>query len=913
LPFDGPHAPAVVRRVFLGWDGPVLHAAARWIRAELGNALGDVLVALPGARAARRLRELLAESAPANWTPPRVLTQGELVDELVEVERPLAGRLARTLVWEQALESLAADERHVLQRPRDGSVGERLRLAETVRTLHGELAPEGLDFARVAASEWPQALDGEAERWRILARVQDRYRALLAELGLADPHEGRARAIVQGWLDHERRIVLVGVADMNHLLAKALATLAERVHVLVAAPESLADGFDGLGRLRAAFWREREVPLALTAWRVAEKPLDQAELARAALEEWRGELATEDLTLGIGDESVIPYLERQMAECGATTRRAGGTALERTRPYRLLKALARYLRRGGFTELAALARDPDLGALLSGEGDPAAHFDAYFQDHLPRHAGDWLGARANDHAVRRFHERLEASLGERPAKQPLAAWAAPIGAWLARVYTRPLTEENETERVLAEALAHIGAALAELAEVPVTLASGTVSAADALELLLRALATQRIAPSERSEPGSVELVGWLDLALDDAPALILTGFNEGKIPQSLAGHAFLPDAQRARLGLASDAERVARDVYAAHAILATRARCVFVSGRRSSEGDPLVPSRLAFHAPERELPERVLHATPHAESPAARADDDALGTNFACPLDETAKGPTRLRVSAFKSYLASPYTFYLEQVLELKTLDDRTSELDPRRFGTFAHAVLQEFGERGPAASGDAEEVAEYLEQALRRRAAAEFGHTPLPAVILQLEQLAYRLRAFAAHQAARVREGWRIHAIEWKTPTPALLDVDGKPIEITARLDRVDRHPDGRWAILDYKTGEGKKNPREAHRRRDGTWIDLQLPLYHFVGRGLGFSGEPELGYAWIGKDVADTGFFVDPWSADELAEALEVARDVVRRVRAGEFKTVGRLPYEEILKALCGQSTLGVEEEPA
>src|SRR5262245_51220638 len=131
LPFEGVRASGGPRRVFLGWERPVLHSAARWILAELGAELGDVLVAVPGARAARRLRELLALSAPAGWVPPRVLTQGELVDELVRLERPAAGRLVRTLAWERALGELSGAERALLQRPRAGSdeARERLRLA----------------------------------------------------------------------------------------------------------------------------------------------------------------------------------------------------------------------------------------------------------------------------------------------------------------------------------------------------------------------------------------------------------------------------------------------------------------------------------------------------------------------------------------------------------------------------------------------------------------------------------------------------------------------------------------------------------------------------------------------------------------------------------------------------------------
>ncbi|HEX6883897.1 MAG TPA: PD-(D/E)XK nuclease family protein [Planctomycetota bacterium] len=905
--------------MFLGWEQPVLPCAARWILAQLGSELGDVLVAVPGARAARRLRELLAQAAPPVWVPPRVLTQGRLVDELVRLEQPPAGRLVRTLAWERALSELPPAERAHLQRPRPGAgeARERLRLAETVRALHGELAPEGKDFESLARDAWGAELDSEAARWRVLARAQADYRRRIAALGLCDPHEGRARAIAAGAVDTTRRVVLVGVADMNHLLARLIEAVAGRASVLVAAPEAEAAAFDALGRLRSEVWSTRDLPLPLADWRVAEKPVDQAETVRAVLDEWHGTLAPEELVLGVADESVVPYLERQLEDCGVGARRAAGTAVERTRPVRLLRALARYLARRGFAELAALARDPDLARSLGNDPDAPARLDRYHLQHLPWQVGEWLGTRESDQATRAFHDRLEQSLADLAGTEPrpLSEWADPLRTWLARVYPAELDEALEPERVLAEALRLVGEVLGELEEVPPSLALSALHAPEALELLLRGLRGLRVPPPPaETQPGAVELVGWLDLPLDDAPALILTGFNEGRVPEAPGAHAaFLPDSRRTALGLPGDLERLARDVHAATVILSTRARRVFVTARRSAEGDPLVPSRLAFHVPPAEVPERVLRFLPQGDHlHAAPAGDEDAGRSFACPVLPGWVAPRRLRVSAFRTFLSSPYQFYLEHVLGLETLDDRTSELDPRRFGTLAHDALEDLA-AGPHDSADAAEVAGFLVERLRARAAAEFGARPLPAVALQVAQLEHRLRLFAVRQAERAAEGWRIHAVEWKPGEPVWLDVDGTPIELSGKLDRVDVHPDGRWAILDYKTGDRKKSPRDAHRKKDKqkSWIDLQLPLYRELGRGLGLAGEPELGYAWIAKEEHETGFFAGDFTPEELDEALAEARRVVRCVRAGQFGVPGRPPYDEILKAIFGLSTLGGEGE--
>ena len=66
------------------------------------------------------------------------------------------------------------------------------------------------------------------------------------------------------------------------------------------------------------------------------------------------------------------------------------------------------------------------------------------------------------------------------------------------------------------------------------------TASQALQLLLRQIG-ETVDSSGSKRPG-VELLGWLELPLDDSPVLILTGFNEGKIPESINSDAFMPNS-----------------------------------------------------------------------------------------------------------------------------------------------------------------------------------------------------------------------------------------------------------------------------------------------------------------------------------------------------------------------------------
>ena len=108
------------------------------------------------------------------------------------------------------------------------------------------------------------------------------------------------------------------------------------------------------------------------------------------------------------------------------------------------------------------------------------------------------------------------------------------------------------------------------------------------------------------DPAAIELLGWLELPWDDAPALVVTTFNEGCVPASINSDLFLPNALRVRLGLQDNARRYARDAYALSVLLATRERLDLIVARRNSEGDPLPPSRLLFATDAETLASRAL-------------------------------------------------------------------------------------------------------------------------------------------------------------------------------------------------------------------------------------------------------------------------------------------------------------------
>lgn len=271
---------------------------------------------------------------------------------------------------------------------------------------------------------------------------------------------------------------------------------------------------------------------------------------------------------------------------------------------------------------------------------------------------------------------------------------------------------------------------------------------------------------------------------------------------------------------------------------------------------------------------------------------------------------TELRVTDFARLLQDPYRFALERMLRLRPLDDEARELDGAGFGALAHAVLGAFGLSEEANVADQHAATRRLDTLLDSLVRDRFQRNALPAVHIQIEQLRARLHAFAEWHADWIESGWRVRAVEGRLldahhDSPPMshgfeVDVDGEPVTITGRIDRIDHHPErGEWAVFDYKTSELPREPEAAHRRRqqgETVWVDLQLPLYrHIVAAMRDLAGEPlvpehdttrlRLGYILLPRQRERVRAYFARWSPEELEQADEAARDAVRIARASVF----------------------------
>jgi ATP-dependent helicase/nuclease subunit B len=946
-------------RIFLGWDGPALPRAAALLAEHYAGAeelrCAEAVVVLPGSRAMRRLKELLlaeAERRELRLVPPRLVTVGRLPELFYQPPLPVADEVLVRRAWASALASLPAAQAALVfpLLPEPGDLRGWQRVGLEVERLHAEVAAGGLDFRAVAARCGEGLLFDDAERWLVLAEALEIFRNQLALLGRIDRESARLAALAAGELECAQEIWLVGVAEMPNLMRRFLEASGARLRALIHAPEALVERFDPLGCVREAAWRDAEVPIREETLALCAAPADQAQEGLEFLVTLGGRYAAEEISFGVPDEELVPFVEQRLGGAGLPVRYAAGLALERTAPYRLLEAVADFLDGRRFAALAALVRHADLGEWLRREAHretlPAVlrytdaclrPLDEFFCDALPAmlpETGGW-GARVPA-TIDALREALddEALLGRFRGPRPLSAWPAEILDLVVRVYgSGPLSREHPRGRVVIEFAQRLREAAAHFANLPAAL-DVECDAATAIRLLLDAVAGAAVPPE--ADRAAIEMLGWLELHLDDAPVAVLTGFNEPAIPASVNADAFLPNALRAQLGLEDNARRYARDAYQLTALLHSRPAVRLIAGRRTATGDPLRPSRLMFAVHGPVLAERVrrFYGTAEAGQPPRAADPGPAAprvSGFRLPPEREMSAPQpleRLRVTDFRAILENPYLFALQRLLGLEPLDDGAREMDGGGFGTLLHEVLAGFARSDAVDASDARVIGDCLEELLEHHIRERYSRLTMPGVRLQFEQARQRLRSFAVWQARRRADGWLVWRAESQPEQGAPFPVDDRPLLLTGRIDRIDYHPEqDLWQLLDYKTGDRASDPERTHRvgrAAERRWIDLQLPLYrHLLAALPARAGErplpaiaPQrlsLGYILIPSDPRRIACLCADWSPAELAEADEVAREAVRLVRRNLFTFAEfRTRYlDERFSALLGHGVLVGDED--
>ena len=314
-----------------------------------------------------------------------------------------------------------------------------------------------------------------------------------------------------------------------------------------------------------------------------------------------------------------------------------------------------------------------------------------------------------------------------------------------------------------------------------------------------------------------------------ADRVIAGGLIEGVWPPTPRTDPWLSRPMRHELGLDLPERRIGLSAHDFAQLVG--AEDVILSHSAKAGGAPAVASRF-LHRLEAVAGEVRWEAAKQAGeqyvhfAQALDAPDEVKPVGQPEPKPPLATRPLRLSVTAIEDWLRDPYTIYAKHILKLEALDPVDMPLSAADRGSAIHDALGDFT-RNFARDLPADPVRVLRE--IGQKYFAPLMERP-EARALWWPRFQRIIGWFSEWETARRGDIAAIDA-EIRGEIPIHLD-NGRTFHLSARADRIERHADGRFVILDYKTGQ----PPTGKQVRMG--LSPQLTLEAAILREGGFEG---------------------------------------------------------------------------
>lgn len=875
---------------YLSWRQPLPAQVAEWLiaRAEWNGEgpldLSSQWVLVPTRQSGRRLREALAIAAEVKGQAvfaPNVLVPEALPSE-VATRPKIATRDQVLVAWMRVLlASHPSDYRAVfpVDPPRRDETWAR-RLAARLTQVQNELAAGGLRMADVLdAPDMP-----ETARWRELAKLEHLFDAVLAEQKVVTAVQANQAGLesVQVPTGVEA-VILAGCPDPNLVAIRYLEVMRQQVavEVLIYGPDEGAQSgaFDQWGRPVASHWGLQRLALCDFSAQVR-LGADPAQLAKIVAERTTAEPKPEEwLSIAMVDPEITAPLTRELEDRGETVFLPEGESWRKGSLFGLLQVLANLVELADCRAIGNLLRCPDVMVAVSAKLE-----DGIAADTLLRH---WDRVMEN-HLVQNLDEAI-VQAGTFPQLQ---AALRIVEGWIRALQNETFAAVSESlpADILGDRLVANDGVIAEGAGRWLEVVGNVKEAVELMPNLPTSvqwqLALAAFGEGTRFGPrpvGAIELAGWLEVLWADAPRMVIAGANDGRLPEAVSGDAFLPEALREQLALKTNEQRLAVDAYLMAAAVASRPDVddmLILVGKNAASGDPLRPSRILMAGDDQTLPQRVKHLF----QPLSTAVDNLPWRRAWKLKPRRVKMKPSISVTGLRDWLECPFRFYLNRGLRMQEIELPKTELNAMDFGTMVHGVLEEMG-RNPALRETTDEalLRDGMLADFEQRIRQSYGSRPALPLHIQFESARQRLRRVAAVEVAERQAGWTTERVEWEFAVPQ------GALTITGKIDRIDRHTDGRLRVIDYKTSDKALDPlakhlasvraedaerpawlKVMHRGKERRWTDLQLPLYR-MALAEEFGRDLTCAYFNLPKAIGETGIATWDDPSDELQGAAE------------------------------------------
>lgn len=405
-------------------------------------------------------------------------------------------------------------------------------------------------------------------------------------------------------------------------------------------------------------------------------------------------------------------------------------------------------------------------------------------------------------------------------------------------------------------------------------AGGVLAPVEYRDLFDAVIARGEVRETVAAHPG-ILILGPREAREQGADLVILGGLNDGAWPRLPEPDPWLNRRMRKEAGLLLPERQVGLSAHD-YQIACAAPRVVLTRALRDAEAET-VPSRwinrlvnLMEGLPERQGRQALaamrargrqwlaLAAALEQPTPEMQADPRLQPAGRPSPRPPLTARPKELSLTRISLLIRDPYAIYCRYVLRLRRLDPLRHEPDAALRGQILHLILEAFVKDRPAGEDPAGGRARLLETAARILG----EQVPWPAArALWLSRLE---RAADFFLSVDSRDGGTSVALEGKGGV-AVAPLD---FRLVGTPDRIDRLPDGRLHIMDYKTGTP---PTQAMQKA----FDKQLLLAAAMAERDAFAGlegseVARITYVGLGSKPKVEETEITPQITDEAWEGL-------------------------------------------
>ena len=342
---------------------------------------------------------------------------------------------------------------------------------------------------------------------------------------------------------------------------------------------------------------------------------------------------------------------------------------------------------------------------------------------------------------------------------------------------------------------------------------GTIKTAEYGTFLATLLAEQSVRTRYGTHP-RVKILGPIEARLTQYDVTIIGGANEGIWPKIPEADMWMSRPMRKDFGLSLPERQIG--VEAADFAHLMNAPKVYITRSKKVGKDPTNKSRwwLRFETVLEanfgtEISQRAfIYNQPYAywaKTADRRGGYHPISAPKPCP--ELKRRPKRMSATNIERWMRNPYDIYAKYVLSLYPLDELDVEQKPYDFGNMVHDLLKEFNDKY---NGDFYPAPAEARKILLQRGREMFASKDVSPDVMafwwpKFEQQIEWVISQEIETRADIKNLYNEKSGKIYLPNPA-----GGLFEIFAKADRIEKLKNGTLNIVDYKTGNDSRKPKE-------------------------------------------------------------------------------------------------------